>query len=532
MSFDAIVIGSGAGGLTAAVALARAGQRVLVLEQHYLPGGWMHSFTLDGYSFSPGVHYLGELGPGGSLRRIFEGLGLAAHLSFWELNPDAYDHLLIAGERFDVPRGYARHLSRMRCRFPALRAQLGEYFARTRAIANDLRHCDHLLSFPRVLRLPWLAPALTRWGLSTAGRLLDKSGIHDPMARALLAARCGNHGLAPSRVSAPVHAAMTEHYTDGAFYPRGGARRIGAAYVRELRRRGGTLALSMRVRRILVEANRAVGVELDSGERILGRRILSNADAVTTYTRLLPERYAPRQRRKARRLEPSVSCLSMFAAVDTDLRARGFDSGNYWFYRHREIDRHYRRAALRLPKADGVDALFLSISSLKDPTARRDGEHTLEMFTFVPYAPFARWRHTPPEARPAAYHALKRRLTEQLLSAAEQVIPGLRRDLTFCELGTPLTNDYFCATREGACYGTAKTPWQVGPFSVGTEAPVKNLYLCGASTLSHGVAGAVISGLMVARAVLEADTIEDCLAPPDDSLSVALADEHAPSTRV
>ena len=62
--FDTIVIGSGAGGLTAAVALANSGQKVLVLEQHYLPGGWTHSFPLEGYQFSPGVHYLGELQPG------------------------------------------------------------------------------------------------------------------------------------------------------------------------------------------------------------------------------------------------------------------------------------------------------------------------------------------------------------------------------------------------------------------------------------------------------------------------------------
>jgi all-trans-retinol 13,14-reductase len=68
--FDAVIIGSGSGGLTAALALARAGKRVVVYEQHDHPGGYTQSFTLDGFGFSPGIHYVGGLGPGGTLRAI------------------------------------------------------------------------------------------------------------------------------------------------------------------------------------------------------------------------------------------------------------------------------------------------------------------------------------------------------------------------------------------------------------------------------------------------------------------------------
>jgi all-trans-retinol 13,14-reductase len=75
LDFDVIVIGSGAGGLTAAVALAQAGKKVLVLEQHDRPGGWTHSFTLQGYRFSPGVPNTGDLHEGGGLYGLYEGLG-------------------------------------------------------------------------------------------------------------------------------------------------------------------------------------------------------------------------------------------------------------------------------------------------------------------------------------------------------------------------------------------------------------------------------------------------------------------------
>lgn len=82
MEVDSVIIGSGAGGLSAAICLARSGQKVLVLEQHTVPGGWCHNFYLNGYRFSPGVHYIGLLEKGGSTRELYEGLGIANDLVF------------------------------------------------------------------------------------------------------------------------------------------------------------------------------------------------------------------------------------------------------------------------------------------------------------------------------------------------------------------------------------------------------------------------------------------------------------------
>ena len=82
MEFDTIIIGSGAGDLSAALCLARAGQKVAVIEQHYVPGGWCHSFYIDGHRFSPGVHYIGAVDKGESASKLYEGLGIANELVF------------------------------------------------------------------------------------------------------------------------------------------------------------------------------------------------------------------------------------------------------------------------------------------------------------------------------------------------------------------------------------------------------------------------------------------------------------------
>ncbi len=524
MVWDTIVIGSGAGGLTAAVALARAGQRVLVLEQHYLPGGWCHSFTLEGYRFSPGVHYIGQLQAGGQIRRMYEGLGLSRYLEFCEMNPDGYDHMLIAGERFDIPKGRDRYLARLLARFPEERAGLVRYFETLDDIALGLEGMEDGLTLAKIALLPFRHPHLVRGALKTLSSLLNRC-VENPALRAILAGQCGNHGLPPSRASLALHASMTRHYYDGAFYPRGGAKSIPQAMIKILQQRRGKIRMRTRVRRILLDGARAVGVELEDGERIHAGSVISNADPALTFGKLVAEERGRRERRKAQRMEYTTSLLSVFCAVDLDLRAMGFDSGNYWWYRHRDLEHIYRATERSLPRRE-VDGLFVTVTTLKDPGhVSQPGRHTIEMFTFVPYGPFARFSRSTQGLRGPEYEQLKEALGQKMLDAAEHVIPGIREHLRFFTVGTPLTNDFYCETHRGASYGTAKTPWQLGPFSFRTRTSIRGLYLCGQSTLSHGVAGAALSGLIAAREVLGTKRIEDLLGPADGSLRVFPADE-------
>lgn len=497
--YDTIVIGSGAGGLTTAVALAQAGQKVLVCEQHEVPGGWTHSFTLSGYRFSPGVHYIGSLGPDEPLRAIYEGLGVTQDLAFCELNPDGFDHVIVGGERFDIPKGCDRFISRLKERFPHETRGIDRYFQIMNDLFADLRTLARLQNPLHLLQ----AQTFWRWGLRTGQAVLDHC-FTDPLLKAILSAQAGDHGLPPSQASAPVHLGITQHYLEGGYYPLGGGFAIPRAFTRALKRAGGELRLATPVQRILLANGRAAGVQLAGGETITARHIVSNADPEMTFGKLIGREQLPwRLRRKLNRARYSGSALSLFFAVDMDLRAAGLDSGNVWYYRHHDVDGLYRQGLTdHALHSDRVDALFLTATTLKDPSKMHSGHHTLEAFTFVNYDPFWRWANQPEGQRDAAYQALKGQLADKMFATLGEIVPDIRERVVFCDLGTPLTNQHYVAAHRGNLYGTAKTPWQMGPLSFPVQTAVPGLWLCGASTLSHGVAGATASGMAAARSIL------------------------------
>ncbi len=501
--YDVAVIGSGAGGLAAAVALAQSGLRTLVLEQHDVPGGWCHSFALDGHRFSPGVHYLGELGPGGRLRSIYEGLGVSRDLVFCELNPDGFDHVRIgapgAEVRFDIPKGREELTRRLCDRFPAENAGIRAYMATVAHLAEDLSGVLDVTSLRDVLMLPLHSRALARWGLRSSAAMLD-AHVHAPLLRAILLAQSGDHGLPPSRAPAPVHASIMAHYFEGAWYPRGGGFALPRAFVRALERSGGEIRLATRVDRILMQKGHVIGLCLGDGTEVRTRFVVSNADPGQTFGRLLRADDVPTQvRAKLARTRWSVSALSLYVATDMDLGAAGMDSGNVWSYAHPDLEAIYGENLGA--DVDDVPGLFVAASTLKDPSMSPKG-HTLEAFTFVGHDAFSEWATSRFGERPLAYAQKKAELTERMLRAVDRVVPGIYGKATLHELATPLTNVHYLRATEGSLYGTEKTRWQVGPWSWPVKSALPGLYLCGASTVSHGVMGATVSGLLAAGAIL------------------------------
>ncbi len=136
--FDTIIIGSGAGGLATGICLARARQKVLVLEQHDVPGGWCHNFTLKGQRFCPGVHYVGLVDKGQSTHELYEGLGVANDLVFFRMNKKGYEHCWIGDERIDMPAGIDALHESLSQRFPKERKRLKQYLSLIRKVSLEI----------------------------------------------------------------------------------------------------------------------------------------------------------------------------------------------------------------------------------------------------------------------------------------------------------------------------------------------------------------------------------------------------------
>jgi all-trans-retinol 13,14-reductase len=506
-NWDAVIIGSGAGGLTTAVALANAGKKVLVLEQHYLPGGWTHSFSLDGYRFSPGVHYLGQLGEGGAMRRVLEGLGVGKGLEFCELNPDGYDHVMAGEERFDIPRGKQTFIDRLIERFPHERKGIEAYFRFMTGMDREFQRLNSLPGRLATLLLPFVAPRLTFRGLRPLSRVIKKY-ISDPFLRTILEARAGDHGMNPEDVPCAQHIAIEAHYWEGAWYPRGGGAAIPRNFIKRLKEMGGEIRLRSKVERILVDgegrSRRAVGVRMADGSEIRADCVVSNADAHVTYHQLLESSsHSSKLQKRLKTTDYSLTALSLFMATDMDLESLGLDSGNYWICRSADVASTYRYAEHKdLVQAGPLEGLFTTITTLKDPSKFHDGVHTMEAFTFVSYDAFKHWEGSATEDRPKDYEQFKELLIGRFMEMLETLIPELRDNLLLCELGTPLTNDHYLNAHRGNLYGTAKTRSQVGPFAFPVKTEIAGLYHCGASTVSHGVMGVLMSGISAARAIL------------------------------
>jgi len=487
--YDVIVVGSGLGGLSCAALLARGGMRVLVVERHDRPGGYAHAFRRNGYLFDSAVHLVGGCEPtpfegGGLLHRVLSAVGARDGLVFERIDPlytAAFPGLELR-PRLGLDEFERSHADF----FPSERKGIHDLLQECLAIKNEARRAAELDSPFEVMQKPGRFPTLLRYRRATLAHVMDEH-LDDPRAKAVFATFWPYLGLPPGRVSFLYFATMLLSYVaEGAYYCKGSFQKLARSLAHGVERDGGQVLLRSPVRRILVEAGRASGVLLENGQRIAAPVVVSNVDLRQTVSELVgAEHFSARFRRPLTRLEPSISAFVTYLATDLDLAGLGASHETFVY------DSFDHEAAFAETLQGRAGWWSATVPTLADPSLAPAGVHLMTLTTLVPYGAAKSWR------------AEKAARVDAMIGAAARRFPGLRESVLYAEGGTPRTMERYTRNSDGAIYGWALGPEQIGPGRPANETPLPGLWLAGHwAQPGAGVYGVVTSGVNAARGIL------------------------------
>ena len=501
-NLDHIIIGSGMGGLTAANWLAKAGKKVLILEQHYVPGGFLHTFKRKkGFSWDVGVHYLGNLHEKSQLRKMFNFL-TQRKLDF-EYMGDVYDIVHIGSDRYEIKAGVENFRSQMHEYFPEEKLAIDQYLK----LIKKANKWGGIFYFEKTFK-PILQHTVGRYIRKKYEKYSQKSTLEvlqqltdNQRLIAVLCAQCGNYGLSPKNSSFGVHAMVIEHFMEGGYYPKGGADQIALTAIEHLNKNGSQVLIKAKVEEIVVQKNRVQGVKVD-GLFIPCKSVISNTGIEVTFKHLLSNEVAQKCGFEFKNIQPSTGHICLYVGLDESAATLKLPKNNVWYFEHDDYDDILDNITL---KTAVQKFSYISFPSAKDPEweEKHPNTATIQAITAAHYDWFKEFEEKPWMKRGEKYEALKEEFQNNMLERLYELFPQIKGHVIETEVSTPLSTKYFSNYQHGEIYGLAHTPERFKLSYLRPETKTKGLYLVGQDITLVGVAGAMLSGMLAAITILK-----------------------------
>jgi phytoene dehydrogenase-like protein len=474
-SYDAVVIGAGVGGLVCANLLARAGLKVLLVEQHSMAGGYCSTFRRKGYTFDAATHFYPLLGnPATITGSLLAALGITTE---WvKMDPVDCFHFP-DGSRFPVPAGFDDYISRLKEEFPEEAGSLDEFFALVRKA-----YLIGLVHYFRNATTDRMAP----YQHLTLHDVLEQR-FKNPKLKLLLTGDIGHWGSPPSRTSFVFDSMLRLAYFLGNYYPRGGSQ----VFVDELAQRfeesGGHILMNSLVRRIHIHDHTARAIEIVTGSprcrqcrRVSAGIVVSNADLRQTLERMIGlELLEPEYLARVRQLRPSMPCFLMHIGLkDISLDELRKAEGYHWSSWSAEN------------VATNAFKVFLP-TAFDSALAPPGGQIIIvQKVTQVDFDRVENW----PEH--------KATVENWILSSLERCLPGLAEKIVVKMSASAQTSYRYTLNHHGAMLGWEMSPDQLGEQRPSLEGPFRNLYFVGHWTQpGGGITPVMVSAMQVAKKI-------------------------------
>lgn len=492
--YDAIVIGAGNAGLTAAATLQRSGARTLLIERHNVPGGCGTSFRRGRFEFEVALHQLSGVGDEGqpmTLRgKLFEQLGIADKLDF--VREDDLYRAVVPGEvDFVMPADWDGAIDAVEAAFPGNGARTREFFDLVKKITF------WQVAAMRGMPSDQIDPVLFKYGLATVQQVLDEY-FDDERLKYALGIYWTYLGQPPSNLAfQDLAITLFAYFEYKPFHIRGGSQAMSSAILEAFLEAGGEVRFNSEVRAILTENGRVLGVRLDDGSEIIASDVVSNAALPTTYGMLdgIDVPASVTGDLATRRI--GVSGFVLHMGLDASPAELGFTTSTSFISVDTDSDRAFAstRTLAEPPRTVCVSAYDVAPIGFSPQGATHVSLMALQ------YAD--PWYRVAPED----YAQTKFAYAESLLDICQTITPGIRDAIEEVDVATPLTMMRYLGHPGGAIYGYDQEMAEGWLFrNSERETHVPGLHLAGSWVGMGGFQPTLEAGARVARRLLRRKT--------------------------